>query len=96
MAKKIMVVLIVCFVCICVFASSVWSWGNSTIYVKVDSKYGKPVSWAYVAVDNRTCSGLGSGLYRITVSPGWHCVYVSGVYRWVYVRWGHNWVSVCL
>ena len=92
-----MVVLIVCFVCICVFASSVGSWGAGTVYVVVtDSRYRNPISWAYVAVDNRTCSNLGWGYYTLTTSIGWHCVYVSGVYRWVYVGWGHTWVSVCI
>lgn len=88
-------ILTCCVFFMCVFASSAGSWGSATIYVQVtDLKYRSPVSWAYVAVDNRSCAGLGSGVYRITVSPGWHCVYVSGVYRWVYVGCGHKWVPV--
>jgi len=94
--KKTIAILVICFVCICLFASSAGSWGYGTVFIAVSDRYYRSIPWAYVAVDNSTCWNIGYGYYMLTTSIGWHCVYVSGVYRWVYVGWGHTWVSVCI
>jgi len=97
MAKKTVIVLIICFICICIFASSVGSWGAGTVYVVVvDWKYRNPVSWAYVSVDSNTCWNLGWGFYTCTTSIGWHCIYVWGRPQWVNVGWGTTVVNVYL
>ncbi len=92
MKKKLMIIFICCFICLFVFISEVGCWGFGYVNVMVRDRYLNPISWAHVTVGNATCWNIGYGYYSTITSTGWHCVYVFGRAKWVYVGAGYTWV----